>query len=351
MKKYVAIDCFCGAGGLSLGFISAGYDIVYAFDSDDVCVSTYKRNIGEHVQVRDIKQVTKSSIEKQMSIDLKDVDVVMGGPPCQGFSVQRRGDNLDERNNLVLEFVRLVLEIKPKFFVMENVGGLMSARGKPVLEELRRQCWENDYTISLDKLNAFDFGVPQIRKRVFIIGEFTRDSFASFTFPKSNRGQLKTPSTVREAIWDLMKKNDKEILNHQAGKLSPINLERIRAIKAGEGRDSLPPHLQLNCHINNPTHRHLDVYGRMDWDKPSPTITTKFDSFSRGRFGHPELDRNITPREGARLQSFPDDFIFVGNKTQITTQIGNAVPPLLAQSIAERIIESLGLKITSENGQ
>ncbi|SFK75867.1 DNA (cytosine-5)-methyltransferase 1 [Paenibacillus sp. 1_12] len=340
-KKLSAIDLFSGAGGMSLGFSMAGFKILYALDNDPACIETYNKNLGSHGHVGDIYEINKNVIEALAKQKIEGLDVIFGGPPCQGFSVQRRGENNDPRNQLVMEYIRLVLEVQPKFFVMENVAGLLSTRGKPVLKELEQQCEKAGYLIHIQKLNAFDFGVPQVRKRVFIVGEKTESPFTKFTFPEPTRPSLNTPSTVREAISDLMITDDELIHNHRADKLSPINLERIRSITEGQGRDSLPEHLQLDCHKNNSTHRHLDVYGRMAWDKPSSTITARFDSFSRGRFGHPELDRTITLREGARLQTFPDGYIFYGTKVQVAKQIGNAVPPLLANAIATKIKEIL----------
>jgi DNA (cytosine-5)-methyltransferase 1 len=319
----------------------AGFQIIYAFDSNEASIKTYRHNIGSHAHVEDVSVLSKKNIEETVGYSISNIDILFGGPPCQGFSVQRRGSDNDQRNDLVKEFVRLVLEVKPKFFLIENVGGLISVRGKPYYEELLRKCGEACYAISTKKLNAADFGVPQNRKRVFIVGELVENGFASFQFPEGERKYWSAPITVKDAIYDLMGKSENEMPNHISGNLSPINLSRIKSLKAGQGREFLPLELQLKCHIENPSHRHFDAYGRMAWNTPSPTITTKFDSFSRGKFGHPELDRNITLREGARLQSFPDSFIFWGNKSEIATQIGNAVPPILAKALGERIRECL----------
>ena len=334
-RKPTVIDCFCGAGGLSLGFKMAGFDVVYAFDSDEASVHTYNKNLGNHAFVYDIKKINSNTIKEKLKN--LDIDVLAGGPPCQGFSVQRRGSDHDQRNYLVNEFLRLVLEIKPSFFLMENVGGLLSVRGRVFLEKMYKECAKANYFLYLDKLNALDYGVPQDRKRVFIIGEKKISPFAKFQFPMKIGGI----KTVREAIGDLQNKRTDQVVNHIGDKLTELNLKRFKALKEGQSRDSLPTHLQLNCHKNNKMHRHLDVYGRMWWDRPSPTITARFDSFSRGKFGHPELNRTITLREGARLQSFPDTFVFYGTKGQIARQIGNAVPPLLAKSIATEILHSL----------
>ena len=335
------IDCFCGAGGLSIGFEKAGFNVIYAFDIDEASIKTYKNNPKYHhgkAFVRDIYKVTKKSIEEDIGCELGSIDVMIGGPPCQGFSVQRRGDDYDPRNQLILEYCRLINEIRPHFFVLENVGGLMSTRGKPYVKTLVDTMSTTGYVIQLKKLTASDFGVPQDRKRVIIVGELSDDGIAHFEYPTP----LLTPKpTVREAIADLMDMDENDIPNHKADKLSALNLKRIQAITEGQGRDSLPEELQLKCQKNNTTHRHLDTYGRMAWDKPGPTITARFDSFSRGRFGHPVLNRTITLREGARLQTFPDDFEFLGNKVDIASQIGNAVPPVLAEKLAEKIKECL----------
>lgn len=340
-KTLRTLDCFCGAGGLSIGFEAAGFDVVYAFDIDEASIRTYRHNPKYHhgqAFVRDIYKVTRKTIEEDLGHALGPIDVMIGGPPCQGFSVQRRGGDVDPRNELVLEYCRLIREIGPRIFVLENVGGLTSTRGKPYIKILSETLNAAGYTIQMQKLTASDYGVPQDRKRVILVGQMASECTARFTYPEP----FAAPKvTVRQAIADLMDKDENALPNHKADKLSALNLQRIRAISEGQGQDSLPDELQLECHKKNNGHRHLDTYGRMAWDKPSPTITARFDSFSRGRFGHPVLDRTITLREGARLQTFPDDFEFLGSKVEIARQIGNAVPPLLAKTIAEKIKDCL----------
>lgn len=341
MRKYRIIDCFCGAGGLSLGFENRGFEVEYAFDIDQAAINTYKHNPKYHhgpAFVRDIYKVSKKSIEEDLEHELGIIDVVIGGPPCQGFSVQRRGENIDPRNQLVLEYVRLLKEIKPRYFIMENVGGILSERGKTFINALFDNMKEAGYVIQQKKILASEYGVPQDRRRVIIVGERTDGKNSQFSYPEPQDTPKKT---VREAIEDLMYKTEEEIPNHRSDRLSLLNLRRIQAIKEGQGHDSLPEELQLECHKKNKQHRHLDTYGRMAWDLPSPTITARFDSFSRGRFGHPVLDRTITLREGARLQTFPDDFEFIGSKVEIARQIGNAVPPILAECIADEIKKCL----------
>jgi DNA (cytosine-5)-methyltransferase 1 len=336
-KKPSIIDCFCGAGGMSLGFKQAGFESVYAFDSDPIAIETYKTNLQKNAFVEDIKKLSKKAIYKRIGEVLP--DVIIGGPPCQGFSVQRRGRDNDNRNNLVLDFLRLVKEFEPKFFVMENVGGLLAPRGKNVMDQLRAKC-EGQYFLHVQKLCALDFGVAQDRRRVFIVGELLKSkAIPRFFFPLKNLAG--NQMTVRWAIEDLMVKTENDVPNHKADKLSHLNLKRIASLSEGQGRDSLPVELQLKCHSLNKKHRHLDVYGRMWWDRPAPTITARFDSFSRGRFGHPVLNRTITLREGARLQSFPDKFVFHGSKVEVARQIGNAVPPKLACAVAQQLLRYL----------
>ena len=325
-----------------MGFEQAGIDIVYAFDNDPDSIQTYVNHFGgERAEVADVYNVNKKRIEQFLNKRLCNIDIIIGGPPCQGFSVQRRGANLDPRNNLVLEYVRLLKEFRPRLFLMENVGGILSARGSGFIDILKKSLSKVGYEISVAKVNAFDFGVPQNRIRVFVVGQILSSIGRKFDFPTAIMKRDRYPRTVRDAIFDLMKMNENNLANHRGDNLSLINLKRIRSVKEGQGREFLPIGLQLPCHLKRNGHRHLDVYGRMAWDAPSPTITARFDSFSRGSFGHPELDRSITLREGARLQSFPDDFVFIGNKVSIARQIGNAVPPRLAHVIAIEIKKCL----------
>jgi DNA (cytosine-5)-methyltransferase 1 len=193
-------------------------------------------------------------------------------------------------------------------------------------------------------LDAVEYGVPQVRKRAFLIGEHTPGSLARFSFP--NTTNTTSPRTVRSAIGDLPSPpangtcHPKFANHYREARLAPINLERIRHVPQGGGRLDLPKHLQLDCHKNNPTHRHMDVYGRLSWDEPSVTLTARFDSFTRGRFAHPVEDRSLTIREGARIQTFPDSFTFEGNREECARQVGNAVPPLLAKHLGEAILST-----------
>lgn len=339
MTRLVAVDAFCGAGGMSLGLAASGYQIALGFDYDEVAVDTYVKNIGSHAKLIDVNQVSPPEIIERADVAPNGIDVVVGGPPCQGFSLQRRGPRSDGRNELVLAFLELVRYVKPRAFLMENVPAITSVRGRDLLQTVQDSTAALGFSTYLRVLNAVDYGVPQVRKRAFLVG--IRGGGA-FEWPAPT---VETPRTVRQAIGDLPTppadgSPHPSVPNHfREANLSELNIRRIRHVPEGGGRLDLPPELQLECHKNG--HRHLDTYGRLSWDKPSGTITARFDSFTRGRFGHPVDDRSITLREGARLQGFPDEFVFLGNREQGARMIGNAVPPPLAESLGNSITAAL----------
>jgi DNA (cytosine-5)-methyltransferase 1 len=345
MARPKAIDLFAGAGGLALGLSRAGFEICAAVEYDKWAAETYRINLHDHLIEKDIREVGVRELLKAAGLKKGECDLLAGGPPCQGFSIQRRGPDEDSRNELVLEFLRLVEGIQPRFFLMENVSGLMSKRGRPFVQEFVRRITANGYRVQTETLDAVEFGVPQFRRRVILVGE-RADTFQNFHFPK---GVLEPSEyrTVKTAIGDLPSpplngKPHIKISNHsREAKLSKLNLERLRHMPPGGGREDLPEHLQLPCHRNNPGHRHMEVYGRLAWGRPSGTITARFDSFTRGRFGHPTENRSLTLREGARLQTFPDSFVFVGNREEGAKQIGNAVPPLFAEVLGRAILRAL----------
>lgn len=347
MTRPTAIDLFAGAGGLSLGLRNAGFDILAAVDNDPAAVRTYQRNIGTHIREADIENVDGAALLKSLSIDTGECVLLAGGPPCQGFSLQRRGSHFDERNFLVLQYVRLIEEIRPTFFLMENVGGILGRHGKHYLDALLSRTREAGYETSVRILNAVEFGVPQFRKRAFIIGQTVERRNRAFEWPRATLEPARW-MTVREAHRDLPAppvdgSEHPDFANHyRETRLSALNIERLQHVPPGGGRLDIPDHLQLACHRKNPTHRHHDVYGRLAWDEPAGTLTARFDSFTRGRFGHPVEDRTITLREGARLQTFPDDFVFEGSREEVARQIGNAVPPLLAQRLGQEFIACIG---------
>lgn len=341
--QYSCIDSFCGAGGLALGLQRAGINILFSFDIDSKCIETINKNskyFQHPAEVADISDMLNGTLLKRCNLKRGELFLLAGGPPCQGFSVQRRGDDTDIRNDLVLKYGQLINELYPYYFVMENVSGIAGKRGKTIFEKLIEDVVSIGYTVHIQLLDAQNYGVPQRRKRYIIIGE-RKDLGVHYEYPKSKEEHR----TVRDAIGYLPEppadgKDHPDFSLHRRDKLSPINLKRIQAIREGQGRDDLPNELLADCHkIDSSIIGFRSVYGRMAWDDVAPTITARFDSFTRGKFGHPVQDRTISLREGALLQTFPEDFIFTGNKVDIARQIGNAVPPYMAEQIGISIIE------------
>ncbi len=344
MTKYTCIDSFCGAGGLGLGLQRAGFEILLSFDIDKLCIDTIHKNkkyFNHPAVTADIAEMLNGNILNQCKLQRGELFLLAGGPPCQGFSIQRRGSDIDSRNELVLKYGQLVNELYPYFFVMENVSGLAGKRGKTILEQLIKEVESIGYTVSVNLLDAQNYGIPQRRKRYIIVGK-RNDLDAEYIAPVSTGSR----KSVHDAIGFLPEPpmdgtDHPEISLHRRDKLSELNLKRIQALGQGQGRDELPKELLAECHkIDSSVIGYRNVYGRMAWDDVAPTITARFDSFTRGKFGHPDQPRSISLREGALLQTFPMDFIFSGNKVDIARQIGNAVPPDLAEQIGRSIIEA-----------
>ena len=230
---------------------------------------------------------------------------------------------------------------------MENVSGIRGKRGEMVLRELENRLTTVGYKIHEKLLDAQDYGVPQRRKRFVIVGERLIDGRSCYRFPEP----IHLTRTVRDAIGSLPEPPEDGSPHpcfplHRRDKLSDLNKKRLAYLKEGQGRDSLPDELLADCHkVSSSIIGHRNVYGRMKWDDVAPTITARFDSFTRGQFGHPTQLRSISLLEGALLQTFPIDFSFSGNKVEIARQIGNAVPPALAEALGESLIECFEAKV------
>lgn len=328
---YKYIDLFCGAGGLSLGFDKAGFENIFSVEFNENFAKTYKRNFPKHnLLIDDIKNIDNETIHHILKD--KTVDVIIGGPPCQGFSIAGnigRSFLDDERNQLFKEFVRFVVCVQPKMFVLENVAAMAThLRGKTIKTIL--EAFENagcGYNVKYEVLNSVDYGIPQERRRIVIVG-VRKDFDSVFNYPKKE----KNIGTIKDAIGDLpplQSGQTSNIPNHIAMNHSNQMLNKMSYIKDGGDRMDIPEEIR-------PKSGDIRKYIRYDSSKPSFCVTGDM-----RKIFHYEQNRALTARELARIQSFPDDFIFEGTSIQIQQQIGNAVPPKLAQKIAMQVKETL----------
>lgn len=348
-SAYTAVDAFSGAGGLGLGLTKAGFDVRLSFDFDKHCIETLGMNpefVRHPAVTARVEEMVGGEMLERAGLLPGELDLLAGGPPCQGFSVQRTtGDDEDERNLLVGHYGNLIAEARPRFFLMENVPGIAGKRGKALLDEFDARMSDEGYVLHHKILDAQDFGVPQRRRRYFVVGEREDQSPIGIAFRWPEGDDLPRKS-VRDAIGHLPPTPENGVEHpqlelHRADRLSAINLTRIRAIKEGQSRVDLPTELLAKCHLSPDKIGHRATYGRMYWDQVAPTITARFDSFTRGRFGHPEADRSITLREGALLQTFPESYRFSGNKVEVARQIGNAVPVEFGRAVSSAINSAL----------
>jgi DNA (cytosine-5)-methyltransferase 1 len=344
------IDLFAGVGGLSQGFSKAGFRTALAIEYDPKIAETFRFNHPNiPVIVDDIQNVDIDAVYQKIG----QVTGIIGGPPCQGFSQKgQRKSVLDERNFMFHSFIKFVDVFRPSFFVMENVPNITTTEKGFFRKEVIMAFEKLGYKVTFNVLNAADFGIPQLRRRAFFVGYLN-------AFPMSLPTTNGKRTSVKEAIYDLpfiasgegenfyeyqsapqsnyqalLRDNSSGIYNHFATSHSPLALERLAMIPKGAGREVLPKE-----------HRTKSIYSgtwtRLREDEPAVTITTRFDTPSSGMFTHPILNRCLTVREAARIQSFDDTFIFTGNKTSQMKQVGNAVPPLLAYEVAKIVSQTL----------
>ena len=361
-KRYKLIDLFSGAGGMTLGFsehFGHLFTPIWAIDFDESCVKTYNANFGDHCVFGDINEIIRPK-----TFVVPSADVVIGGPPCQGFSFLNKNREGDPRKQLWRPFLDVIDRSGARIFVMENVPQLI---GSYEHGEIMGLAQEMGFKVWYAVLCAADYGVPQRRKRAFLVGSKSIDPRFIFPPRKTHYEPSKFPSpprflqewageyipqpqkwrTVRDFIKDLPEPVGTEIRNeppplnlHFGRSPTPQSLARYKAIpKEGMNRFDLfrkAPELTPPCWIKKKTGG-TDLFGRLWWDRPAFTIRTEFFKPEKGRYLHPVQHRPITHREAARLQSFPDDFIFMGSKIEIARQIGNAVPPLLAARVADLV--------------
>jgi DNA (cytosine-5)-methyltransferase 1 len=359
-----SLDLFAGAGGLTSGFVSEGVRSVLAVEWELAAAATYAANFGEdHMVCGDIAELKSKDVPK--------VDIVIGGPPCQGFSNLGNKSPTDPRNKLWREYVRVVAHAKPKVFVLENVDQFSKSPELAMLiQELESGSLKAYKHYQVGVLNAADYGVPQRRQRTILIA--SRVGAIDLPVPthsKDGARGLKPWTTVRDAIGDIplhpettqLPDSTVEFFGwevpgifksadlHIGRSPRPMSLERYDCIPPGGGRFDLPDHLTPDCWARKPTGT-TDVMGRMRWDAPSLTIRTEFFKPEKGQYLHPQWDRKkpkarvnrpITHREAALLQTFPSDFLWCGTKIEIAKQIGNAVPPRLAAVLARTVLDHI----------
>ncbi len=350
--KPTVIDLFAGVGGLSLGFEMAGFEVALANEYDPSIADAYMKNRPNTKMI--VEDITELPVEETFGPYEGKVAVVIGGPPCQGFSQKGKRKSInDPRNFLFRYYFEVVKKVKPQYFVIENVPNLLTTENGYFKDEIVELFSGIGYAVSCGVLCAADFGVPQDRHRTCILGKLGADKPI----------ELPEPNGMHTTIWDaisdlsylesgegaeeqsyriapqseyqkLLRDGSSELCNHIATRHSKVTLERLKMIAPGCGKEMLPEE-----------HHTKSIYSgtwcRMKKDGIAKTITTRYDTPSSGEFTHPYLDRAITTREAARIQSFPDWFHFHGSKSSQMKQVGNAVPPLLGKAIAERILDDM----------
>lgn len=355
MKRYRIIDLFSGVGGLSYGFsILKNFEVVLANEIDKETSKAYMLNYPDVTMINcDINNLT----DEQIKTIIKDnsIDIIIGGPPCQSYSTLGKR-KLDSRANLFMQYKRILNMIKPKIFVFENVTGLLSMDKGRLFQQIQKEFSELGYQLKYKVLNAVDFGVPQYRERVFLVGCLGENNY-QYPIPLYGKG-LKNYITMKDALGDLpvlksgeanekyIKKPDNEFLKwvrnnenqflteHKAPKNNPQLLKIMELLKDGQGKNDLPEGIRPKSGYGN-------TYAKLWWEKPTTTITRNFACPSSSRCIHPRDSRAMSIREGARLQSFPDDYKFYGSDGKKRLQIGNAVPPLLSLAIANEVLRFL----------
>lgn len=359
MSGWTVIDLFCGAGGLSEGFRQAGFHVLAGQDIDATFGETFTATHGEAKFVHGpIQDIAASELLNVAGMKPGEIDVIVGGPPCQGYSVYNHKRGIDDpRAGLFKEYLRFVKEIMPRWIVMENVSGITSIAGGGIVREIQSGMRKLGYRVDMKLLKAEEFGVPQERRRVFFIA--TREEACPILFPTAAYGPELIPfTTIWDAISDLpelrngedrgpvafdtsvgnsyqaLLRGDRDYVeNHAAPRLSKVNLHRLRHIPPGGSWRDMPFDLLPVGMKKAKRSDHTKRYGRPRKDDLACTILTKCD-IHWGAYIHPTQERSFSVREAARLQSFPDFFTFKGHRTQQFVQVGNAVPPLLGKSVA-----------------
>lgn len=356
MSKLKVIDLFSGVGGLSYGFShSEDFEIVAANEILPNMAKAYTLNHPKvRMYVEDVKNFNAAKVKKDLGIRPEEIDVIIGGPPCQSYSTVGKRAADDPRSELFQEYYRLLKEFNPRLFVFENVKGILSIRGGELLNEILSLFKSLGYAVEWQVLNAADFGVPQIRERVIIVGSKLQNKFK---YPEATHGELKPYLTIEDAIGDLpLIKTDAEsfeyasepknefqkkmragapsrLMDHNSPKNNQRLVRMMEILPDGGTPEDLPEDLRPSSGFPN-------TYCRLWWKRPSTTITRNLSTPSSSRCIHPRAPRPLTTREGARLQSFPDSYQFFGSRSDRNLQVGNAVPTLLSVAIAESVLKN-----------
>ena len=344
MSKIKAIDFFCGAGGLTRGLLDARIKVLAGVDNDERLQETYTYNNKPSRFInKDINKINIHELREDLGIQDGDTTLYAACTPCQPFSTLSRAKDTDKRKELLLTFAEIVEEYPPDFILVENVPGLNNGCGKEIYEEfleVLKACEFSDP--AADLLDAKHFGVPQTRKRFILLA--SKKGSISLPIPITDPSQF---VTVKECIGDYPEIADggesEDYLNHKARELQSHHKRIVEAVPedGGSRGDITDTSILLRCHQDKPN-AHRDVFGRMAWDKPAPTLTSRCTDVYSGRFIHPDQDRGISLREAAALQTFGDDYEFFGTSiTGISRQIGNAVPVKFAEQLGESIVNSL----------
>jgi len=355
MKQYNVMDLFAGVGGLSYGFSKLSqFNIIAANEIEKDISIAYKLNHPDVEMLNcDINDLTQEKLEKVLNG--KQIDLIVGGPPCQSYSTLGKRQ-LDDRANLFMQYKRILQILRPKAFVFENVVGILSMDKGNLFKQIQSEFKELGYILKYQVLNAVDYGVPQLRERVILVGIQGENSY-EYPLPTHGEG-LKPYVTLKEAIGDLpvlksgqsstnyaheanneflkfvRAKDEKKVTEHTAPKNGEHLIRIMEALQDGQSKNDLPEDIRPKSGYGN-------TYAKLWWEKPSTTITRNFACPSSSRCIHPRDSRAMSIREGARLQSFPDDYKFYGSDGMKRLEIGNAVPPLLSMAIAKQMIEAL----------
>lgn len=339
-KQIIAIDFFCGAGGLTKGLIDAGINVIFGIDNDISVKDTYEKNNNIPFVYKNLNELSIKELKRLISKYTEDKEnyylLFAGCAPCQPFSKINKSGKTKSDERLLLKFAEFIEYFKPDLVFSENVPQIR--KSEQVFNKFLNILDKNNYRPDYSIVDAKYYGVPQTRKRLVLIAAKNQ----TINLPDSPN----IVKTVRDAIGKLphieMGERCKKVHNHLAAILKGDNIERIKLTpKNGGDHRSWPDKLKLSCHKK--LKGFTDVYGRMFWDKPAPTLTTKCISYSNGRYGHPEQNRAISLREAACLQSFPEKYIFYGNQVTVAKHIGNAVPPALARFFGEYFFEIVEL--------